>query len=48
MQIIFVGAPITREDMVTVLWRYDGSPAGSPADFDDESSIFLIEMRFSN
>ena len=35
----FAGVPITREDMVTVLWRYAGSPAGSAADFDDESSI---------
>lgn len=35
----FEGAPITREDMVTILWRYMGSPAGSGADFADEAQI---------
>lgn len=36
---VFEGAPITREDMVTVLWRYAGSHAGSGADFADETQI---------
>ena len=35
----FEGSPITREDMVTVLWRYIGSPAGTGADFADEGQI---------
>lgn len=36
---VFEGTPITREDMVTVLWRYAGSPAGNAENFADESSI---------
>lgn len=36
---VFEGAPITREDMVTVLWRYIGNHAGSGADFADEAQI---------
>lgn len=35
----FTSAPITREDMVTILWRYAGGPAGSGTDFADESQI---------
>ena len=35
----FEGTPITREDMVTILWRYMGRPAGSGADFSDEAQI---------
>ena len=35
----FAGAPITREDMVTVLWRYAGSPAGDGEDFADEAQF---------
>jgi len=35
----FTGAPVTREDMVTVLWRYAGSPAGNGEDFADEGEI---------
>ena len=35
----FTAAPITREDMVTVLWRYAGSPAENGEDFADESTI---------
>lgn len=35
----FTVSPITREDMVTVLWRYAGSPDGNGADFADESTI---------
>ena len=31
--------PVTRQDMVTILWRYAGSPAATAADFADESSI---------
>ena len=31
--------PVTRQDMVTILWRYAGSPAVAAADFADESSI---------
>lgn len=36
---VFTGAPITREDMVTILWRYIGAPAGSGGDFSDEAQI---------
>lgn len=35
----FTGTPITREDLVTVLWRYAGSPAASGGDFADEAEI---------
>ena len=32
--------PVTREQIATILWRYDGSPAaGRGTDFADESSI---------
>lgn len=36
----FTGAPLTREDMVTVLWRYAGSPAVTGGEtFADNASI---------
>ena len=36
----FNGAPLTREDMVTVLWRYAGSPAVTGGEtFADNASI---------
>ncbi len=31
--------PITREQIVAILWRYSGSPAASGEDFADEASI---------
>lgn len=31
--------PITREQLVTILWRYEGSPRVSAADFADENRI---------
>lgn len=35
-----VDQPVTREQIATILWRYDGSPAAAQgADFADESSI---------
>ena len=41
----FEGTPITREDMVTILWRYTGSPSGNAEDFADESSISPYAMQ---
>ena len=31
--------PVTREQIVTILWRYEGRPAADAPDFADESSI---------
>ena len=35
----FTGAPLAREDMVTILWRYAGSPIAESEDFADETQI---------
>lgn len=35
----FTGAPLARQDMVTILWRYAGSPVAEGEDFADETQI---------
>ena len=39
-------APITREQLAVMLWRYSGSPAADSAelDFNDESEISGFEI----
>ncbi len=41
--------PVTREQIATILWRYDGSPAAERGtDFVDESSIAFLSCQAPN